>query len=94
MASSDLVTYIKGLVDVQKGLVIAGDGAERAAEIIDKDSFKFDFQLASSLIGPDAIHVANVAYENHKSGNSNFCANPIYLRAPDVSTQITNLKKI
>lgn len=90
VASCDLTNYIHGLINLQKGLVIAGDGAERAAKVINKHSAYFDLRLASSLIGPDAKHVAHVAYKKYKFGISKVFTDPIYLRAPDV--QSPNIK--
>ena len=84
----DIVSYVSHQLGLQTDILVAGDGAERAVSEIGDRSERFKCRLASSLVGPDAIQVAEIAQESHLSGHACLPAEPFYLRAPHVQVPI------
>jgi len=88
VGSPDIVSYVSHQLGLQTDILVAGDGAERAVSEIGDCSERFKCRLASSLVGPDAIQVAEIAQESHLSGSACLPAEPFYLRAPHVQVPI------
>ena len=86
--SANISTYINSLIGFPTEVLFAGDGAERAVKAVGDSSSLSQIRLASSLVGPDAIQVAEIAYQNHLSGSFPFPAEPLYLRPPHVHPPI------
>ena len=88
VGSPDIVSYVSHRLGLQTDILVVGDGAERAVSGIGERSERFKCRLASSLVGPDAVQVAEIAQENHLSGYACLPAEPFYLRAPHVKMPI------
>ena len=88
VGSPDIVSYVSHRLGLQTNILVAGDGAERAVSEIGASSERFKCRLASTLVGPDAIQVAEIAQEKHLSGYACLPAEPFYLRAPHVQVPI------
>ena len=83
--SSELLSFVDNQIGLPKTLLVAGDGAMRAASAINKRNTLTTIKLGSFLIGPDAIQVAQIAHQNALSGKNVLPAEPFYLRAPHVN---------
>ena len=91
VGSLDIVSYVSDQLGLQTDILVAGDGAERAVSEIGDCFERFKCRLASSLVGPDAIQVAEIAQESHLSGHACLPAEPFYLRAPHVQVPIKSV---
>ena len=88
VGSPDTVSYVSHQLGLQTDILVVGDGAERAVSGIGEHSERFKCRLAASLVGPDAVQVAEIAQERHLSGYACLPAEPFYLRAPHVQVPI------
>ena len=80
IASNEVEAYIYRLIGLPRHLLVAGDGAKRAAAAIEGSSSGLLPRLSSTLVGPDAVQVAKIAHSLHLSKQSSFPAEPLYLR--------------
>ena len=84
IASTEVEAYVSRLIGLSRQLLLAGDGAKRAAEAIKRSFSGVLPRLSSSLVGPDAIQVAQIAHSHQLAGEIPVPAEPLYLRPPHI----------
>jgi tRNA threonylcarbamoyladenosine biosynthesis protein TsaB len=77
----DALAAALGTAALEKGLVVAGDAAHRAAAALPRASVR---RVEAERV-PDAIGVARAAYRSWLEGVRENAAQPLYLRPPDVT---------